>query len=350
VTGFCWLVAFALGCFAAQEPAPVELDIPVHAAGYGVSFFEETARQFEALRPGVKVNIYGDPRIGDRVRIRAIGGNYPDATTAELLWPQLIASGHVLDLTPYLDGPNWEGDARWGDTFLPGVLESWRLGGRVYGLPFAHSCWTIFYNKKRFRELGLGEPRTWDEFFATCRKLRASGIAPLALPGVYMRYGDTFLRSAHYNLVGLDGWRAYNALEAGARTDPRFIRAAALIQEIATQHLITGWEGLTHTGAQALQHILAAKPLQALHDLVGQETLAIGQHGVDGAALWNSYDEMNVVGHDRVAEEPIAQAVGDVHPIVHSVIGIGHLDQRDPLVASEGAEVHGMVLLTIATH
>ncbi len=250
VTGFCWLVAFTLGCFAAQEPAPVELDIPVHAAGYGVSFFEETARQFEALRPGVKVNIYGDPRIGDRVRIRAIGGNYPDATTAELLWPQLIASGHVLDLTPYLDGPNWEGDARWGDTFLPGVLESWRLGGRVYGLPFAHSCWTIFYNKKRFRELGLGEPRTWDEFFATCRKLRASGIAPLALPGVYMRYGDTFLRSAHYNLVGLDGWRAYNALEAGARTDPRFIRAAALIQEITTQHLITGWEGLTHTGAQ----------------------------------------------------------------------------------------------------
>jgi len=76
----------------------------------------------------------------------------------------------------------------------------------------------------------------------------------------------------------------------------------------------------------------------------------VAQHGVDGAALWNSDDEMNVVGHDRVAEEPIAQAAGDVHPFVHSVIGIGHLDQRDPPVTGERAEVHGVVLIPLATH
>lgn len=80
--------------------AAVELDIPIHAAGYGTAFFEETARQFEALRPGVRVHVYGDPRMAEKLRIRAIGGDLPDATTAELPWPKLVASGRVLDLSP----------------------------------------------------------------------------------------------------------------------------------------------------------------------------------------------------------------------------------------------------------
>ena len=47
------------GCLHASEPALVTLDIPVLVAGYGSAFFEETAREFEALRPGMKVRIHG---------------------------------------------------------------------------------------------------------------------------------------------------------------------------------------------------------------------------------------------------------------------------------------------------
>ncbi|MFA6962783.1 MAG: extracellular solute-binding protein [Opitutaceae bacterium] len=232
------------------EAAPLELDIPVLVAGYGSAFFEETAREFESLRPDVKVRIHGNPRINDQVRIRVMAGDDPDATDAVLLYPNLIKSGRILDLAPYLDGPNWEGDGRWRDTFLPGVLERWGEGGKVYGLPFAHAVWTVFYDKKRFRENGWEAPRTWDEFFALCEKMERAGVAPLSLPGVFMRYGDAFLRAAHYNLVGPEGWRAYNRLEAGARTDPRFIRAAGVLQQLSTRHLVKGWEGMTHTAAQ----------------------------------------------------------------------------------------------------
>ena len=236
---------------------PIELDIPVLVAGYGAAFYEETARAFEALRPDVKVRIGGNPRINDQVRIRVMAGDDPDATDAVLLYPNLIRSGRILDLAPYLDGPNWEGDARWRDTFLAGVLDRWTAASGattthapVYGLPFAHAVWTIFYDKKRFREHGWEVPRTWDEFFALCEKMERAGVAPLSLPGNYMRYGDAFLRAAHYNLVGAEGWRAYNRLEAGARTDPRFIRAAEILQRLATRHLVKGWEGMTHTAAQ----------------------------------------------------------------------------------------------------
>jgi raffinose/stachyose/melibiose transport system permease protein len=110
--------------------------------------------------------------------------------------------------------------------------------------------WTIFYDKKRFRENGWEIPCTWDEFFALCDRIKAKGVAPVALPGVVMRYGDAFLRAAHYNLVGAAGYRAYNELAPGARTDPRFIRAAEVVQRLTTRHLIKGWEGMTHTAAQ----------------------------------------------------------------------------------------------------
>jgi ABC-type sugar transport system permease subunit/ABC-type glycerol-3-phosphate transport system substrate-binding protein len=271
-SAFSLLVVFVFACLAAREPAratpsatgPVEIDIPVLVAGYGSAFYEETARAFEALRPDVKVRIGGNPRINDQVRIRVMAGDDPDATDAVLLYPNLIKAGRILDLAPYLDGPNWEGDARWRDTFLPGVLDRWTTPNvatstsesgsnnatPVHGLPFAHAVWTIFYDKKRFHENGWETPRTWDEFFALCEKMEKAGVAPLSLPGVFMRYGDAFLRAAHYNLVGPEGWRAYNRLEAGARTDPRFIRAAGVVQQLATRHLVKGWEGMTHTAAQ----------------------------------------------------------------------------------------------------
>lgn len=234
-----------------RRSGPTELDIPVLVAGYGAEFFEESAREFEKLRPDVRVRLHGDPRINDKVRTRVMAGEFPDATDAVLLYPRLVEAGRILDLRSALDGPAWEGDARWRDTFRPGVLERWSdPAGHVYGVPFAHAIWTIFYDKALFRKHGWEVPRTWDEFFALCEKIEAAGLAPLSLPGVTMRYGDAILRAAHYNLVGPGGYAAYHALAPGARSDPRFVRAAGVLQQIATRHLVRGWEGMTHTAAQ----------------------------------------------------------------------------------------------------
>ncbi|MES1166656.1 MAG: extracellular solute-binding protein, partial [Pseudomonadota bacterium] len=239
------ILATGLRVFAA------ELDIPVFSGGYGIAFYEQTARLFEAQRPGVKVNLYGDPRIQDKLRVRIIDGHYPDAASASnVLWPALARAGRILDLTPFLDTRNWEGDARWGDTFLPGALDSWRIDSRVYGLPFTYACWSIFYNEALFRAHGWTEPRTWDEFFSLCEKIRATGIAPLSLPGSRWLYPDAFLRAAYYNLAGLAGWQAVNDLQPGARLDPRYVRSAELLQRITRDYAQPGWEGATHTGAE----------------------------------------------------------------------------------------------------
>lgn len=231
--------------------AAVELDIPVFAGGYGLEFYTDCARKFEALRPGVTIHVYGDPRVQDQLRVRVIDGHYPDAAcVAYVLWPALIRAGKVVDLTPSLAGSNWEGDAKWGGTFLPGALDAWRVDGRVYGLPVSYSCWTIFYNKRLFRAHGWSRPRTWDEFFALCSAIRASGVAPLSVPGTRWLYPDAFLRAASYDLMGPAGWRALDNLAPGARLDERYIRAAELEQRILQNCTLRGWEGETASGAE----------------------------------------------------------------------------------------------------
>jgi raffinose/stachyose/melibiose transport system permease protein len=230
--------------------APVEIDIPIQSQAYGSAFFEETARMFEQLRPDVKVNLVGNARVHEKLRIRVMADDLPDATDADLLYDSLIDTGRIRDLSPFLDGPDWEGEGRWRDRFLPGVLNRWDRGGRVYSVPFAHAVWAIFYNKAMFAEHGWKIPHTWDEFFDLCEKMRAEGIAPLTLPGVYMRYGDAFLRAAYFNLVGPKGYGAYNELAPGTRSDPRFVRAAGILQRVSVNYLLKGWEGMTHTAAE----------------------------------------------------------------------------------------------------
>ena len=248
---FACVAMVAAAVRAANNADRVEIEIPMFSGGFGTAFFEETARLFEKERPGVRVRLYGDPRIEDKVRVRAIDGSYPDGAFApRLLWPALIKAGRVRDLRGDFAGANWEGDAAWGDTFLPGAIESWRVGEGIYGVPFGYAAWTIFYNRALFREHGWTEPRTWDEFFALCERIRATGLAPVSLTGVYPNYPDAFLRAAFYNLAGATGWRDLNALEPGMRSDPRYVRAAGVLQRITQQYTLRGWEGATHTASQ----------------------------------------------------------------------------------------------------
>lgn len=233
----------------AEEPK--EIEIPLFVGGFGIKFYQNAAREFEREHPGVRVNLYGDPRIDDQVRIRVMEGNYPNATnTPNIPLYRLIETGKILDLAPYLEGPNWENDARWRDTFFPGALEPWAHGEHIWAVPFAYAIRVIFYNETLFREKGWEVPQTWDELFSLCAQIRADNFAPFAFPGIYMSYGDMIIRAAYYNLVGPDSYQNYNLLEKGSRSDPQFKRAAGILQKLSTQYYQEGWEGMSHTGSQ----------------------------------------------------------------------------------------------------
>lgn len=52
--------------------------------------------------------------------------------------------------------------------------------GKQYGVPLNMSTTQMFYNKKIFSDLGLEEPKTWDEFIELNETIKKEGITPIA--------------------------------------------------------------------------------------------------------------------------------------------------------------------------
>jgi raffinose/stachyose/melibiose transport system substrate-binding protein len=70
------------------------------------------------------------------------------------------------------------------DTINPGALGIYALDGKQYGLPWDMGMMGVWYNKDLFSKAGISAPpATWDDFLADVTKLRASGVAPLAIAG-----------------------------------------------------------------------------------------------------------------------------------------------------------------------
>lgn len=226
------------------------LEVPVFVGGYGIGFFQQTARDFEQERPGLRVNLYGDARIADKLGVRLLRGDTPDLSDANLPWRRLIESDAVLDLSAALDGPDWTGQHRWRDTFAPGVLDRWTIRGKVYAIPFAHAVWAFFYNKRLFEQEGWTPPRTWDEFFELCARQRASGRTPLAFPGQVMRYADPIWRHAYRTLAGPEAFARFVDMDPEVWKEPAMLRALGLLERLPREAFGPGWEGTSHTGAQ----------------------------------------------------------------------------------------------------
>jgi multiple sugar transport system substrate-binding protein/raffinose/stachyose/melibiose transport system substrate-binding protein len=65
--------------------------------------------------------------------------------------------------------------------FTPAVAGACSYGGRMYAVPVTQHYVAFFYNKKVFASLGIPPPATWERFLAACEKIKAAGIAPIAL-------------------------------------------------------------------------------------------------------------------------------------------------------------------------
>ena len=233
----------------------VQIEAPVFEGGEGLEFFLECARAYEKERPGVKVNLYGDPRIADKVRVRILEGSFPEITNAGLNYWNLIRSGNVLALDEFLDQPNWEGNATWRESFLPGSLDVYSYEGKIYAVPLAYFVMGLWYNKTLFEEHGWRPPKTWDEFFALCETIKAAGIAPMAFQGRYPSYAKMLHDAAYYQLAGRRAYYDQQNLVPGSFANPSLEEAFRLVQKTSRDYFQAGAMGMSHTEAQ-LQFVL----------------------------------------------------------------------------------------------
>ena len=94
-----------------------------------------------------------------------------------------VQSGQIADITEYTS--DWIGD-------LGKAAENWAVDGVQHGVPYASQVVGFWYRTDLFAQAGITEtPKTLDELNAAVDKLKAAGIAPIAVGGKD-RWPDAF--------------------------------------------------------------------------------------------------------------------------------------------------------------
>lgn len=154
--------------------------------------------------------------------------------------------------------------------FSDAVNSAATYDGRKYFLPLTQHYVAFFYNKKVFANAGVAKvPETWDEFLDACEKIKATGVAPIAL-GSKERWPAQFWLD--YPLLRTAGPEYRAKLMAGevSYTDPEVVKAFEMWKECidkgyfypnsnaydyaeATVQVGTGEAGMTLMGSWLMQ-------------------------------------------------------------------------------------------------
>ncbi|MFM0719330.1 extracellular solute-binding protein [Paraburkholderia strydomiana] len=101
------------------------------------------------------------------------------------------------------------------------VKEASTYKGKQYAAPLGYDAYGFFYRKDLFEKAGIrSEPKTWDEFLEANKKLKAIGVAPIAVAA-----RDSWTLAAWFDYLNLriNGNEFHQKLMAGEipYTDPR---------------------------------------------------------------------------------------------------------------------------------
>ena len=116
--------------------------------------------------------------------------------------------------------------------FSEAVNSAATYNGHKYFLPLTQHYVAFFYNKEVFAKAGIDAvPETWDEFLGACEKIKAIGVAPIAL-GSKARWPAQFWFD--YPLLRTAGPEYRAKLMAGdvSYTDPEVVEAFKMWKDV----------------------------------------------------------------------------------------------------------------------
>ncbi len=175
-------IAWLLGIVLAMAVTAVQAqDVTIVHMGWvsrgeaGRIAIEQKAREFEALNPGVKIDIQVPPgNYNNNFAVRLAGGVAPDITEFnEGDGGLFVMDGVFLDLRPYFErDPDLV-----ADLFPSGMKASTWLDGSIWSIPSDIYPMITLYNADLFALKGLAPPSpenwTWETYFDAARKLTA---------------------------------------------------------------------------------------------------------------------------------------------------------------------------------
>jgi raffinose/stachyose/melibiose transport system substrate-binding protein len=145
----------------------------------GKTDFQAIADAYTAEHPNVKINITVLENEAFKTKLAATPADaYPDLFQS---WgggtmAAQADAGLLQDITAAV--------APWKDTVNPGAMSIYQYKGAQYGIPWDMGMIGFWYNKDIFQKAGItSPPASWDDFLAAIPKLKAAGVAPLAIAG-----------------------------------------------------------------------------------------------------------------------------------------------------------------------
>jgi len=142
--------------------------------GWRIELLQEMAQDFMALNPDINVEVQYTGSYGDTINKLnvAIQSNVaPHVVQGYDIATQMLIDGEVA--VPMQDLIDADPDFDIG-TFMPQVLNYYRVGGKLYCMPFNSSNAIMFYNKTLFKKAGLDPdrpPKTYEELLDYAEKL-----------------------------------------------------------------------------------------------------------------------------------------------------------------------------------
>jgi len=214
---------------------------------------EALVREFNNSHAG-RIRVVIDPQpdynaYEQNVRTALAAGATPgDVFTIKLnpTTAQFYESNLIMDFNTVLD-------STWRNTFIAGPLEQSTLNRQLKSLPMETAILPIWYNMDALRSAGVNSiPRTIDEFYAACDRLKAAGIAPMS-----QMTGDT---NAWTSML----WFSHLAVSLGGAnvwdrpfTDPAFVQAATIMKRLIADYSTPDAVGLGAGGSGG--HFLAGR-------------------------------------------------------------------------------------------
>lgn len=108
------------------------------------------------------------------------GNQAPDIAIVGTRWMNEYADANLL---ADLSDPDDTGIAL--NDFIPSVLDTGRVNGKLVGLPCAASVRGLYYNADMLAKAGVKPPKTWAELETACRKIQATnpGVNGIGIQG-----------------------------------------------------------------------------------------------------------------------------------------------------------------------
>lgn len=279
--GLLVTVSLAAGCSSSGANKPTTANGPVTltwwhnaTADPGLAAWQKVANDYHAAHPNVTIKV--TPIQNEQFTTKvpaALESNDPPSIYQQ--WgggseATQLESGKLMDMTSAVS--SWIGD-------LGPAASNWQVNGKWYGVPYDYHIVGFWYRTDLFTKAGItSPPATMDDLNADVVKLKAAGIAPVAI-GSKDRWPDAFyweyfvLRECPQNTIS-------SSIGAKALTDPCFTKAGQDMQAfLATkpfQNAFLGTPAQQGAGSSAglVANGQAAMELQGDWDLAVMPSLA----------------------------------------------------------------------------